>query len=365
MDVAAALAADPVVAVDLEADSMYHFREKVCLLQLSGSAGSFVIDVLSVTDLSPLREIFESSRIRKVFHGADYDVRSLYRDFGISIHHLFDTQIAATFLGLAETGLESMVRRYFTAQLDKKYQKKDWSLRPLPDEMVAYAARDVLYLVNLAEELRRELAEKGRLAWVEEECDLLSRVRPAAADDSPLFLRFKGAGRLDRRSLAVLEALLQLRMTLAERRDRPLFKIIGNASLMQLAQAKPSTSEEMTACRALSARQIQLYGPALMGAIREALHLPEARLPRYPRRPAAAPVGSLVTDRMQALRVWRDRKANMLGLDPAVLFNKAQLFAIAQASPRRLKEIEDLPEIRRWQVDAFGRALLAVLRKAG
>ena len=343
---------------------MYHFREKVCLVQIAAGAGSFIIDTLALADLAPLHPIFQSQRIRKVFHGADYDVRSFYRDYAITIENLFDTQIAAAFLGLAETSLESLVRRYFGVQLDKQFQKKDWSLRPLPAEMLTYAARDVLYLIELAARLRAELAEKGRLAWVEEECALLSRVRPAEADDSPLFLRFKGAGRLDRRSLAVLEGLLQLRMALAARKDRPLFKVIGNASLLQLAQAKPATAEALATCKALSARQIQIHGPALLGAIRAALDLPEDRLPRYPRR-RMPPVAPQAAERMQRLRAWRDRKACTLGLDPALLFNKAQLLTLAQARPRRLKEIEALAEIRKWQVDAFGRGLLGVLQKTG
>jgi ribonuclease D len=356
------LGAAPVVAVDLEADSMYHFREKVCLVQMASAAGSFVIDTLAVADLSVLAPVFSSPRICKVFHGADYDVRSLYRDYGIVIDNLFDTQIAATFLGLAETGLESLVRRYFGVQLDKQFQKKDWSQRPLPDAMVAYAARDVLYLVELADRLRAELDAQGRLAWVLEECALLSQVRPAEADAGPLFLRFKGAGRLDRRSLAVLEALLQLRVTLAARKDRPLFKVFGNASLLQLAQAKPATMEALADSRALSPRQIQIHGSALLGAVQAALNLPESRLPRYPRQTRPS-FGPRVAERMQHLRAWRDRRAAALGLDPAVLFSKAQLAAIAQADPRRLRELEALPEIHRWQMAAFGRGVLGVLSR--
>ena len=362
--VAETLSAASVVAVDLEADSMYHFREKVCLVQMADRSGSYVIDPLAVTDFNPLKALFARVDICKVFHGADYDVRSLFRDFGISIQNLFDTQIAATFLGYAETGLESILRRCFDVHLDKKYQKKDWSRRPLPDEMTAYAARDVLHLIPLAERLRRELAAKGRLAWVDEECDLLRRVRPAEPDDGPLFMRFKGAGRLDRRSLAVLESLLQLRCAVAEKKDRPLFKIFGSASLMQLAQTKPATPEELVACGALSAKQIQIYGAAVLEAIDAALGIATSRLPRYPRRTVPS-VGPMVPERVRALRTWRDKEAHKLGLDPAVLFNKAQLFAIAQGCPQRLKDFESLPDIRRWQIDSYGKKLLGVLRKAG
>jgi ribonuclease D len=359
---AADLSGCRVIAVDLEADSMYHFREKVCLLQVAADGRSMVIDPLAVADLSALAPLFARADIRKIFHGADYDVRSLYRDFGIVIDNLFDTQIAATFLGFAETGLDGMLRQCFGIQLDKKFQKKNWSQRPLPEEMVTYAARDVIYLEPLAERLRAELEAKGRLAWVEEECDLLRRVRPPEPDDSPLFLRFKGAGRLDRRSLAVLEALLQLRAAIAARKDRPLFKVFGNAGLLTLAREKPTTPQALAACRALSAKQIAIHGEAVLAAIHRALGIPPDRLPRYPRQ-RPQPAAPEVPDRIAALRTWRDRQARKLGLDPAVLFNKAQLTAIARAYPRRLEELRQIPEIRRWQVDGFGRNLLGVLGK--
>ncbi|MDD3991792.1 MAG: HRDC domain-containing protein [Desulfobacteraceae bacterium] len=351
-----------IIAVDLEADSMYHFREKVCLLQMAAAGESRVIDPLAVPDLSALAPLFARPDIRKIFHGADYDVRSLYRDFGIVIDNLFDTQIAATFLGFTETGLDGMLRQCFGIQLDKKFQKKDWSRRPLPEEMVTYAARDVIYLEPLAERLQAELEAKGRLEWVEEECDLLRQVRPPEPNNSPMFLRFKGAGRLDRRSLAVLEALLQLRATIAARKDRPLFKVFGNAGLLTLAREKPTTLDALTACKALSPKQITIHGEAILNAIDRALGIPPNRLPHYPRqRPQhAAPE---VPDRVAALKSWRDRQAIKLTIDPAVLFNKAQLTAIARAYPRRMEELRQIPEIRRWQINSFGRNLLGVLRK--
>ena len=357
---AEAAAAETVVAVDLEADSMYHFREKVCLVQMAAGLESVVIDPLAVPDLAPLAPLFARDDVCKVFHGADYDVRSLYRDFGIVINNLFDTQIAATFLGFRETGLESVLRHSFDVHLDKKFQKKDWSRRPLPAEMVAYAARDVIHLRPLADLLRRELEARGRLAWVEEECDLLRRVRPAAVDDGPHFLRFKGAGRLDRRSLAVLEALLEWRHRMAAKKDRPLFKILGSRPLLQLAQKKPTSVEALAASGALSAKQIKIHGSELVTAIDGAMSLPEGRLPRYPRR-ARLSLPPQVPARMRALRAWRDPEAERLELDQSVLFSKAQLATIAHARPRRIEDFEGLADIRRWQIEGFGRRILEVL----
>ena len=220
-DLVTELESVPVFAVDLEADSMHHFKEKVCLLQLATSRISVLIDPLVMPDLSALRPAFANPKIKKVFHGADYDVRSLYRDFEIDVHHLFDTQLASMFLGIRETGLDAVLQNRFDVKLDKKFQRKDWSVRPLPAEMLAYAAKDAIYLVRLAEELETELKAKSRLFWVEEECALLSRVRPPENNGNPLFLKSKGAGKLKRIELAVLEELLKLRRAIASRKDRP------------------------------------------------------------------------------------------------------------------------------------------------
>ena len=351
------------LAVDLEADSMYHFQERVCLLQMATDRHQVVIDPLRVADLSALKPIFENTRIQKVFHGADYDVRSLYRDFRIKIRNLFDTQLASRFVGLKETGLEAVLQARFSVRLDKKYQRKDWSQRPLPPEMIAYAANDVRYLIELAEILENELRAKGRLAWVQEECDYLSRVRPVENGNQPLFLHFKGAGRLSPRSLAVLEALLQLRMTLARKKDRPLFKVFSNKSMLTLATAKPVSAAGILKTGAMSARQVKMYGHELAAAIKKAKKLPAGALPTYPRKKApryhpAVPV------RIRALKTWRDRKARELKLEAGLLFNKNLLTAIALRNPQEFKDLQEVADMKNWQRSEFGRDIIAALKKA-
>ena len=189
-DVALLLKKEKIAAIDLEADSMFHFKEKVCLVQIATKRINVIIDTLQIKDLSLLKPFFANRDTKKIFHGADYDVRSLYRDFRIKINNLFDTQIACMFLGIKETGLDAVLQQRFNIKLNKRFQKKDWSKRPLPDEMIEYAACDVIYLLPLSAILEKELAEKGRLAWVDEECAILSKVRPPALNSSPLYLKF-------------------------------------------------------------------------------------------------------------------------------------------------------------------------------
>ena len=359
-DFVRALAGETRIAVDLEADSMYHFREKVCLLQMASRDRNVIIDPLKLEDLSLLKPVFADPAVQKVFHGADYDIRSLHRDFHIVVHNLFDTQIACRFLGYSETGLEAVLQRHFEISLDKKYQKKDWSARPLPPEMLAYAAQDTTYLIPLAERLIQELADKGRLEWVVEECELLSRVRAVSDEDEPLFMKFKGAGRLRRRSLAVLENILQLRREIARKKDRPLYMVFGNRAVMEIVKAKPVTSERLEKGGALSKKQIGMYGPAVVQAVNAALDLPEEELPVYPRKKAPA-VSPKVPERVKVLKTWRDRRAEALGIDSAIVCTKSQMTAIARENPNDVAALAEIEEMRNWQRKVFGEEIIRAL----
>ena len=353
---------ESVVGVDLEADSMYHFREKVCLIQMATRSQTAVIDPLLIQDLSPLKPVFEKRGICKIFHGADYDVRSLYRDFEITINNLFDTELASRFLGYSETSLEAVVKTKFGAVLNKKYQRKDWSKRPLPREMISYAAEDVKYLLPLAQKLTAELEKIGRLKWVQEECEFLSNVRPNLDNTDPLFLNFKGAGKLDSRSLAVLEALLQYRRQIAEKKDRPLFRIFGSRSLLVLAEKKPTNLKRLEKSKAISPKQSSMYGRGVISAIKKAMHIDKKDLPVYPRKKSPK-VPLVVAGRVKALRSWRDGQVDKLALDPALICTKAQISTIAQQRPCRLSDLNTIKEMKHWQIKEFGPAIVQVMKQ--
>ncbi len=353
---------EKAVAVDLEADSMYHYQEKVCLIQIATEKISAVIDPLAIKDLSPLKPFFSNPDIQKIFHGADYDVRSFYRDFKIRINNLFDTELASRFLGIKETGLQAVLKTFFNVNVDKKYQKKDWSKRPLPREMMAYASKDVMYLLPLARMLIDKLKKIDRMTWVLEECEDLSKVRPVLSNEAPLFMKFKGAGRLKSRSLAVLEALLQFRKRIAEKKDRPFFKIIGNESMMKIVTARPVTLRRLENTKALSNRQISMYGSDLTKVVAKTLKISESELPVFPsQKPPVLPNG--VPAKIKTLKSWRASKASALGIDPGMLCNNALITAIAVKTPGDVKSLETVKEMKRWQKQAFGAEIIRVLKK--
>jgi ribonuclease D len=228
--------------------------------------------------------------------------------------------------------------------------------------MLAYAATDVCYLLPLAQTLEAELTAKDRLAWLGEECRLLSKVRPAVSDDGPLFLNCKGAGKLDPRSLAVLEQLLKLRRKIALRKDRPLFKVFSTDSLLRLAEARPADIGELEKTGALSSSQIDRHGSDIITAIQKAMRLSTAELPRYPfRKPKAVPAA--VSNRIQLLRRWRETLARRLKIEPSLICSKAAMAAIAERRPSKPEDLAEICELRHWQRKSFGRDIIAALQR--
>ena len=355
-ELAAELGRETVIAVDLEADSMHCYQEKVCLLQFSTPERTVLVDPLDVGDLSALASVLADPEVRKIFHAADYDIRCLNRDFGFVIRSLFDTMIACQFLGEEKVGLADVLGKYFGVALDKQYQRADWAARPLIDGMIRYAAEDTRHLHRLARLLEEKLEARGRLEWVAEEFTLLEQVR-FQEQEGPLFLRAKGAAALGRRQLAVLEELLQWRDREAQRRDRPLFKVIGNKQLLELASGMPRTLSGLTAVEGVSPRLVDRCGKGLLGAIAAGLAVPETDLPVYPRgerrvRDAA------VDRRFAALKEWRKEAAAELEMDPGIVINNALLEEIARRRPTSCAALEVIPGMKNWQVRVLGEKIL-------
>jgi ribonuclease D len=358
---AESLQKEPALAVDLEADSLFHYQEKVCLIQVATASNrNILIDPLSVRDLSPLRPVFLDSSIRKVFHGADYDIRSLYRDFGFEISGLFDTQIAARFLGYKETGLAKLLESHFNVVLEKKCQKKDWSKRPLPSTMLAYAVNDVSYLLSLADVLEEDLRTVGRLYFVEEECMIQSKVRPAPPNKRPFYVNFRGARKLGSRGLAALEGILALRDRLARKWDLPPFKIIGNGTVLEIAMKKPKTEKALSKIPGMSKKQMGRLGRSILISLEKASRMKSEELPSFPPRQRKNNRPG-VTQRVKTAKAWREKKSVKLALDPSLILTNAQIRALAMAYPKSIMDLHKIEDLRQWQIEAFGEEICALL----
>lgn len=350
------------VAVDLEMDSLHHYREKVCLVQISTRSENWLIDPLALGDLSPLAGPLGDPGVVIVMHGADYDVRSLHRDYGIEIANLFDTMIASRFLGIREFGLAALLKARFGIELNKKYQKADWSRRPLSPEMCDYAMADTATLLPLYDQLREELEQLGRLDWLEEECRLVCQAR-VSEREGPLFLSCKGAGKLKARSLAALEGLLQLRDSQARQLDRPPFKVLSSETLLELAEKLPRTLTEVAAVKGMTPGQVNRYGEAVLAAVAAALALPERELPRFPRQRREEP-GDGVRERLKQLKQWRQDFSSTLGLEPGVIAPNWLLEGVAETGPSTAAGLDAIAGMREWQKRLLGAELLAEVAAA-
>lgn len=348
------LSRESVLAFDLEADSLHHYAEKVCLIQVSSTSETRLIDPLASLDVRALAPIFANPAIKKIFHGADYDMRSLYRDFGIEVANLFDTMIASQFLGESEFGLAALLKKRFGVELDKRYQKADWSKRPLSREMMEYAMKDTSLLIELYQQLESELKAKGRLSWVEEESELVAGVRYASREGELMCLRFKGANKMKPRELAVLEELLRFRDEKAKAADLPPFRILGNDLLRELAEKQPRTNFELVGIHTMSSKLIERLGRGLLQAVIAGLAVPQDKLPQVQagRRPV---LDRLQDERVKKLKVWREAKASELGLGVGLVANNTLLEALADPSSPQLTLL------KRWQKEAFGDELAALI----
>jgi ribonuclease D len=349
-----------IIGVDLEADSMHSFKEKICLIQIATGDEAFLVDPFTITDFSPFVAVLENPEIIKVFHGADFDVRSLDREMGARINNLFDTEIACRFLNIRERGLAALLKDFFDVDVDKKFQKKDWSKRPLAADMVAYSVGDVDHLIPLHAKLKDRLNAMGRLHWAQEEFEAQAQVRYENNQTPPFFRKIKGAGKLDNRSLAVLENLLILRMTLAEKKDAPLFKVMSNQSLLAMATARPRSVGEMVTRKMLSKRQAQMFGQSCVQAVEDAMALPHKDLPSYPKTvmPRKTPE---VMARITALKTMREKQSEVLGMEPGFLINNAALTALALENPVTRADLDAMGLLRNWQKEALGDTILKTL----
>jgi ribonuclease D len=352
---------ESLVALDTEAASFHRFVDRIYLIQLSSRRETAIIDPLTVTEVSGLGSLLADPAIEVVFHDADYDLRILDRDYGFHARHLFDTRIAAHLLGEPAVGLAALLEKHVGVSLDKKYQRADWSRRPLPPEMLEYAATDTCYLLALRERLRTALEARGRLSWAEEEFERLEGVRWTPPEtNGGAHLRVKGARALSRRSLAVLRELLPWRDSIAAEWDRASFRVVSMEALLALSSVLPRSSEDLAKVGGLSQRLVTERGASLLAVIERGLSVPEKDLPRFPRaeRHAADPKFDQAVDRLKRVR---NEMAERLGLDPGVLCPKGTLEAVARARPKTSAALGEIPEIRKWQVELLGADFLKAL----
>ena len=355
------LAAHAIVAVDTESNSLHAYRERVCLIQFSTPAADYIVDPIGLPDLNPLAPFFANPDQQKVFHAAEYDIICLRRDYGFEFTNIFDTMSAARTLGWPQVGLANILETRFGVKMNKKYQRADWKRRPLTAEQLDYARLDTHYLVALREILLQALTESGRWPEAEEEFARLTRLRAdpdAATPDPAAFWRVKGARDLTPAQAAILQALFSYREQQAERLDRPPFKVMGEATLMELARRAPQRAEELQSVPGMTPEQIHRYGHGVLDAIQQGLRAPAQRAPQVDREPDE------VRERYDRLHTWRKNRARARGVESDVILPRTALWDLAHRPPRSRDELARVRDLGPWRQETYGAEILALLSGA-
>lgn len=367
-DVVTALDQAPWVAIDSESNSMFVYREQVCLLQLNAGGAMFVIDplALGVTSketiagpsqaLALLRPGLARTDRPLWVHGGEYDAAVLRRDFGFVLGGLFDTQQAASLLGEAKTGYGSLVEQVCGVVLSKKYATYDWATRPILPAALDYAVDDVVYLPRVAEVMREAVQKAG----IEDEVNVANAV---VADsvwtttfDETRMWRIKEVDDLDDNGLRAILKLYIWRNDAARDLDQPAGRLVNDEVLKWLARHRPKSMDDLRQAK-LKTALVQSHGQALLDALASAQHDP------VPRRPTSVRPPPAVQAREERLKGWRKQEAERRQQQegrtiPLQLVLPAR--ALEHLALHGATDLDAVPQLGRRRRERYGDALVAL-----
>lgn len=352
-----------IVAVDTESNSLFAYREQVCLVQFSTPEADFLVDPLARADLSALGRVFCDPGVEKVFHAAEYDVICLRRDFGFEFTNLFDTMVACRILGREAVGLGALLLEEFGMQVDKRGQRANWGQRPLPRELLDYARLDTHYLIPLRERLQQKLVERGLLELAQEDFRRLAQSQAAengrngAAEGVLDCWRVSGAYDLAPQQVAVLQELCRYRDQIARQYNRPLFKVFGDKTLTMIATTMPRSLEELGRLPGMTSRQVQRHGPGLLQAVQRGRQAAPLYPPRSPRPNEA------FLERLEALKQWRKAKGQQMSVPSDVILPRDLMFALANKGPADPEALGEILKETPWRLSQFGEEILRLTKR--
>lgn len=352
---------EPVVALDTEFVRTRTFYPRLGLVQVADSAGCHLIDAVAIPDLRPLLGLIDDRDTLKVLHSCGEDLEIFYHLFETFPRPVFDTQIAATLAGYGSSlGYQSLVRTLLHRDLPKEETRSNWLQRPLTPSQTAYAAEDVAYLLPVHARLQREVEQRGRSEWMQEEVERLEQGCRFNLDPRRAYLRIRRAASLPPRQLAILQALSRWREQEARDRDLPRNFVIKEKVLLALATEQPTHPRQLAEIPELSPGERRRSGAALLWLIREARDLPAKDLPRA--TPPRAP--SVLRKRLlEGLRRQVRRRADELDLPPEFLVQRRVLSQLVKNV--ELGEEEPLPpELSGWRRQVIGDELLEKVRSS-
>jgi len=353
------LSREPAIALDIEANSLYVYRERVCLIQISIPGADFILDPLAGFAFPELGTLMQDPAIEKVFHACEYDLLLLRREYGFEVVNLFDTMWAARILGYTHMGLAGFLEEHFGVTMSKKLQKANWGTRPLTQEMLEYAQTDTHYLLRLRDIFSERIEEAGRTHEAREIFANACHAKVKDREPDPdAFWRIKGSRDLRPRAQAILKALGELRESEAKRRDLPPFKVLPNHVLLDCAVHAPLDLRALANLPSLSPRILERYGDRLMRAINEGRTAP---LPKPPMRAQKSDPDVLL--RFEKLTQWRKELAQSRGVESDVILPKQTLWEIAHTNPHCVDDLAQIKSLGPQRLQLYGALIVEEITK--
>lgn len=349
------LSAQLRIAVDTESNSLHAYRERVCLIQFSTPKKDYVLDPLALDDLSLLAPIFASPNIEKIFHAAEYDLICLRRDFDFAFSNLFDTMQAARILGYKFVGLDNLLADKFDIKVDKRHQKADWGARPLTSAQIDYARMDTHYLFVLRDLLEKELRETGRWELAQDDFKLACDVdEPKEKLNGSSWKRFNFRKDVSHRELTILSELCICRDEIAEEMDRPLFKVMSDTTLLDIARNVPERDVDLAGL-GLSSKQIRLWGDQILAAARRGVEAPLVER-EQPKRPKDA-----VLRRLEKLKAWRKKVAEEMKVESDIILPKMYLNILSEDPPKTRDALKSIMALSPNRYEKYGEQIYRLI----
>lgn len=328
-------------AMDLEGDSLYHYHEKISLVQFTDGEKHQLIDPLAIEDMQPLKDFLKDGSLW--MHGADYDIVMMRKDLGVVPPVIWDTQIGARLLGVKKFGYGNLVEHYQGVEISKSSQKADWSKRPLTETMKEYAINDVFFLKPIVDEILRSLHEKGRYEWFVESCEWAREKvldRPLEKEDP---WRISGSGKMQPRGLAYLRALWYWRDKQAMDWDRPTFMVCGNKQLIAWV-ADLVSGKAVTLPKHYRTNRRN----AFFSAVNEAKALADDVLPQRLRSKSKRVKDDTFDSRVDELIKKRNIVASELDVDSSLIISRTIIDTLAA------DEVQPSEVLMKWQISVMG-----------
>lgn len=352
------------VAIDLEGNGLFRYRSGLCTMQVRIGDTLAVIDTQALDDLQPLAPLLSSTGPLKIIHDVSFDARLLHAH-GLPLGNVFDTALAARYLGEPGTGLQALLRVHCGVELDKELQQHDWGQRPLNPQMLHYLYEDIAYLFELHDHLQQLAISRGIDAEIATELSYtLRQALTPTGPPKPAWRRVKKAKLLSPLHQSVLRELCDLRERVAQKRDVPPFRVLHDRALIQLTHDMPNHADALRQGRnslPVNARPLIADLLEAIATGRENGSPPDCELDAANDGPSSTE-RTLKRQTEKALSSWRRQEAESRGVDSQVVLPGHGLSDLVARQPKTLSDLHAIDGLGDVRIQRYGLKWLAILQ---